>query len=213
MTVVSKVPARKSCEPLVKANGALERESGWIGPYEIYTNNCHHAANAGLSQWRDVMGVLKCSETEYYLGHAANYSIGPCPSGDAKCTSICATEPQKGIDGDPCCWEQTTGEAVNVTTGEGESCAKVKCGLEAYGKQSVLPLGKLYAGDGPSNCALRMFRSKSPSFNVTDVLRTQCKTCCGEQTDRWKDHKEYEATRIAFDKECRNLCDNMGRTR
>jgi hypothetical protein len=122
-------------------------DGGWVmecngyadgGLYNYCTWNCHHAAGCGLDAGND--GVISCDGTGpgSPYGHAVNWDTVPCADGGASCVGYCVGEPQRP-GSTACCWEQSGGGAINISSGGGLACANQICGRD--GGQTAFEAG------------------------------------------------------------------------
>ncbi|MEM9462287.1 MAG: hypothetical protein AAGF11_49495 [Myxococcota bacterium] len=185
--------------------------SGWEGPYNIYGDNCHDAANCGVGAGQECgqeTGILSCTgNTSGIGGHTVNYTVVPYEApedetsgtsgtsgttGDATDTTgnepdqwvICLSEPQHtNCNASKCCWLQ---DSPTPQTGEGEpghACYEARCGSQAQDDGgTVLPVGECW----PTI-------SNEPPCDPP--WSQEALECCQEYTKRW-DH--------ALPKMCKN---------
>lgn len=183
-------------------------------PYDIYSTNCHTAANRTVCAARDKskVGVLACGgdPTTSPAHHTANWML--LPSGHACIYNW----------GRACCWEDA-GSPPNIAAGPGMACAIKACDDQYCDKTRCLPAGEKVEMPGPLVCTVIAAGGKpnataieNPDFGAG--RRPACLGCCQERASYWDGLGWTGAKKEKMDKDkqdfavkCKAHCDGFFR--
>ena len=192
----------KCCEPDIPG-------SGWCGPYNIYSNNCHNAANSGGAR-RLRRNIIPASILIHQAAargkgdHTVNYTYHECEdSEDPNCARVCLSEPQSETEGielecedgsgetvssGTCCWEQEKSKEPLTEEGDpGHQCYQQRCGCQAKPEGgSALPPGEYWPTpvQSPAQCF----------FDHGGGNNNSCRNCCAKEARYWEHYVNATTT-------------------
>lgn len=185
--------------------------------YDIYSTNCHTAANRTVCAARDrsKVGVLACKgDPTVSLGnHTANWML--LPDGHACIYNW----------GQACCWEDA-GSPPDISAGRGQQCAQWACGDQYCGlsvehKTRCLPAGEKVEMPGPLACTVIAAGGKPNETSIAEPnfslgRRPSCLSCCDQRAAHWDNvawtadrQAEREKDKQDFIAKCRTHCNGF----
>lgn len=200
-------------------------DSGWEGPYNIYADNCHDAANCGVEAGENCedisTGILSCTgNTSGLGGHTVNYTVMPytppeepdegTTGGDSGSGSgssdtgddepdqwlVCLSEPQHSDpDATKCCWLQ---DSETPQTGDGDpghACYEYRCGNQANDDG-----GEVLP---PGEC----WPTPSEDPPCDPPWSDEALECCQEHTKRWDHALPHMCRESSYDNQVDFRCD------
>ncbi len=150
-------------------------------PYDIYSKNCHTAANRTVCAARDKskVGILACggdpkTSPEH---HTANWLL--LDNGEACIYNW----------GRACCWKDQ-GSPPNIVSGPGLACAQQACSTQYCDDTRCLPAGEKVEIPGPLVCTITAAGGKPNAIyienpNYSPANRPACLACCDKREKYW----------------------------
>jgi len=181
-------------------------------PYDIYSDNCHTAANRTVCSARDKskVGILACggdpkTSPEH---HTANWLL--LGNGEACIYNW----------GRSCCWKDT-GSPPNIASGPGLACAKQACATQYCDDTRCLAAGEKVEMPGPLVCTVVAAGGKPNGIYIENpdyspANRPACLDCCDKRTKYWdtigwtgdREKKRLE-DKQKFSEKCRKYCNGF----
>lgn len=183
-------------------------------PYNIWTQNCHTAANKFVCSISDKskVGIIACggNPTEEPAYHTVNW--------------IVLSKGQTCVYGwgRSCCWDATT-IPPDISSGEGKRCARSACGKQYCSGTRCLAPGQFVEWPDAGTCSLIAAGGKPdhPEYLELDFSPdrgTQCLKCCDDRAALWSWGKWSSASKAQFEEQrqdfrvkCGNGCRNIFR--
>lgn len=185
-------------------------------PYNIWTRNCHTAANKFICATNDKsrVGVVACRGADSpnrIGGHTPNW--------------IVLSKGQTCIYnwGRSCCWNAME-TPPNIASGEGKKCAETACGKQYCTETSCMSAGEYVEWPDTGICSLVAAGGKPnhPEYLELDFnpgKKEECLRCCDSRADHWPNkepwlsnkRREFENQRKEFRLKCQNGCRNIFR--
>jgi len=167
-------------------------------PYDIWSENCHSAANAFCRadpEKSDRRGILKCGgdPKKRATHHTANWEILE--------RSTCIYN-----WGRACCWDDTTNPPF-IYWGQGRACAYWAC-QDQYDflDTQVYKAGELVEEPGAEVCAREQYRKNGESWFNRKFSSQECDACCKERGNLWNSKKWGYDKKLHFLIGCRTQC-------
>lgn len=181
-------------------------------PYDIYSKNCHTAANRTVCSARDrsKVGILACGGDPKVspAHHTANWLL--LDNGEACIYNW----------GRSCCWKDT-GSPPNIVSGPGLACAQQACATQYCDDTRCLPAGEQVERPGPLVCTVIAAGGKPNGIYIENpdyspANRPACLTCCTERMNYWEKVQwtgDQEAKRVKdkqdFARKCHKYCNGF----
>jgi len=176
--------------------------SGWPGPYNIYRDNCHHAASCGVESGEEVCedttGILSCNHdiTDGPTGHTINYTVYPAPAPNEGKWVICLSEPQHANpNNSKCCWVQDD-KTPDTKDGEpGHACYEHHCHPQADDEGgAVLPVGECWP-------------EVEDIFGCGDTWGKEALECCQKHATYWDKSLKKWCSKKGYEQQLEHRCD------
>lgn len=167
-------------------------------PYNIWSENCHSAANAFCRadpEKSSRRGILKCGgdPKRSPTHHTANWEVLE------KSTCIYNW-------GQACCWDDATNPPF-IYWGSGRACAHWACQDQYdYLTTQVYRAGELVEEPGAQACMREQIRKNAESWLGRKFNYEECDSCCKSRGDLWNSKKWGYDKKLHFLIGCRTEC-------
>lgn len=176
--------------------------SGWPGPYNIYRDNCHHAASCGVESGEEVCedttGILSCNHeiTDGPTGHTINYTVYPAPAPNQGKFVICLSEPQHtDPNASKCCWIQDDKTPDTKDGDPGHACYEHHCHPQADDEGgTVLPVGECWP-------------VVEDIFGCGDTWGPGSQECCAKHATYWDNSLKKWCSKKGYEQQLEHRCD------